>query len=133
MKLATLKNGTRDGQLIVVSTDLSRYASAADIAPTLQATLENWADISPKLNALFSDLEAGSIDGEAFDQSAVESPLPRAYQWLDGSAYINHVELVRKARGAEVPASFYDDPLMYQGVSGPNLAPRDAIPFTDMA
>jgi len=133
MKLATLKDGSRDGRLIVVSPDLSKYTDATDIAPTLQAALDDWANMAPKLKARCDDLCGGKADAKPFDQSAVESPLPRAFQWADGSAYINHVELVRKARGAEVPASFYDDPLMYQGVSGPNLAPHDPIPFTDMS
>ncbi len=131
MKLATLKNGTRDGQLIVVKPDLSVYTDASDIAPTLQAALDDWASIAPKLEARCDALCGGDADATPFDQTAVESPLPRAFQWLDGSAYINHVELVRAARGAKVPESFYDDPLMYQGVSGPNLPPRAAIPFTD--
>ena len=123
MKLATLKNGTPDGRLVVVSDDLATYADASSVAPTLQAALEDWDAASAKLAELTPDTP--------FDQADAESPLPRAYQWLDGSAYINHVELVRAARGATVPDSFYDDPLMYQGVSGPNLAPRDPIPFTD--
>jgi fumarylacetoacetate (FAA) hydrolase len=133
MKLATLKNGSRDGALGIGSQDLSKYADTSDIAPTLQAALDAWATMAPRLKTLSEALESGDAPSMPFDQSAVESPLPRAYQWADGSAYINHVELVRKARGAEVPASFYDDPLMYQGVSGPNLAPHDPIPFTDMA
>lgn len=133
MKLATLKDESRDGRLIVVSPDLSKYTDATDIAPTLQAALDDWANMAPKLKARCDDLCGGKVDSKPFDQTAVESPLPRAFQWADGSAYINHVELVRKARGAEVPASFYDDPLMYQGVSGPNLAPHDPIPFTDMS
>ena len=133
MKLATLKNGTRDGQLVVVKPDLSSYADASDIAPTLQAALINWANTAPKLQERCDALCGGSADSKPFDQTAVESPLPVAAQWLDGSAYINHVELVRRARGAEVPESFYDDPLMYQGVNGPNLAPRDPIPFTDFS
>lgn len=133
MKLATLKNGTRDGRLVIVSPDLTKYTDATDIAPTLQAALDDWATMAPKLKARCDDLCGGKAQSHPFDQSAAESPLPRAFQWADGSAYINHVELVRKARGAEVPASFYDDPLMYQGVSGPNLAPHDPIPFTDMS
>lgn len=133
MKLATLKNGTRDGRLVVVKPDLSVYTDATDIAPTLQAALDDWATIAPKLQARCDALCGGEVDVHPFDEGECESPLPRAAQWLDGSAYINHVELVRKARGAEVPKSFYDDPLMYQGVSGPNLAPYDPIPFTDMS
>jgi len=133
MKLATLKDGSRDGRLIVVSKDLSKYADATDIAPTLQAALDDWATAAPRLSTLAKSIESGDAPTMAFDQGDVESPLPRAYQWADGSAYINHVELVRKARGAEVPDSFYEDPLMYQGVSGPNIPPHDPIPFTDMS
>ena len=133
MKLATLKNGTRDGKLVVVSKDLTQYTSAELIAPTLQAALDNWVTIAPKLQQLAEQVALGSVPTERFHEHDCESPLPRAYQWADGSAYINHVELVRKARGAEVPESFYDDPLMYQGVSGPNAGPRDPIPFVDPA
>lgn len=133
MKLATLKNGTRDGRLVVVKPDLTVYADASDIAPTLQAALDDWANMVPKLKARCDALCGGDVETFPFDQGEAESPLPRAYQWADGSAYINHVELVRKARGAEVPESFYDDPLMYQGVSGPNLAPHDPIPFVDVS
>ena len=130
MKLASLKNG-RDGTLVVVSNDLTRYAAAGNVAPTLQAALDNWADVAPKLEALATDLESGG--GEPFDQAACASPLPRAYQWADGSAYVNHVELVRKARGAEVPESFWTDPLMYQGGSDSFLGPRDDILAADEA
>ncbi|WP_298917953.1 fumarylacetoacetate hydrolase family protein [uncultured Algimonas sp.] len=133
MKLATLKNGTRDGRLVVVKPDLSTYVDASDIAPTLQAALDDWSNVATMLQKRCDDLCSGNADAKPFDETECESPLPRAAQWLDGSAYINHVELVRKARGAEVPESFYDDPLMYQGVNGPNLAPRDPIPFTDMS
>ena len=131
MKLATLNDGTRDGRLVVVSRDLSRCAKADAIAPTLQAALDEWAETGPALAALFDDLQDGKIAGDPFEQTAAHSPLPRAYQWADGSAYINHVELVRKARGAEVPESFYHDPLMYQGGSDNFLAPRDDIPLGD--
>ena len=131
MKLATLKSG-RDGQLVIVSRDLSRYASAASVAPNLQAALDDWAKTRPQLESLAAELEAGN-SGEAFDQSACASPLPRAYQWADGSAYVNHVELVRKARGAEMPDSFWTEPLMYQGGSDSFLAPRDDIPMGDEA
>lgn len=131
MKLATLKGG-RDGQLIVVSRDLARYASAASVAPTLQAALDDWANTRPQLEALAAELKDGN-SGDAFDQSACASPLPRAYQWADGSAYVNHVELVRKARGAEMPDSFWTDPLMYQGGSDSFLGPRDDIPMADEA
>ena len=126
MKLATLNDGTRDGQLIVVSRDLTRYCSAGDIAPTLQAALDAWNSVAPHLAELAAALESGTADSQPFDQEAVHSPLPRAYQWADGSAYVNHVALVRQARGAEVPDSFWTDPLMYQGGSDdftPPLAP----------
>jgi fumarylacetoacetate (FAA) hydrolase len=130
VKLASLKSG-RDGRLVVVSRDLTRCAPAAGIAVTLQAALDDWAIAEPRLRTLFNELDSGDIDGEPFDEAACASPLPRAYQWADGSAYINHVELVRKARGAEVPQSFYTDPLMYQGGSDAFLGPRDPIPLGD--
>ncbi len=130
MKLASLKHG-RDGRLVVVSKDLSRYVVAAQAAPTLQAALDDWKNTRPALEAMAARLEAG--EGEAFEQSACASPLPRAYQWADGSAYVNHVELVRKARGAEMPATFWTDPLMYQGGSDAFLGPCDAIPVADEA
>ena len=133
MKLATLKNGARDGRLVVVSKDLTRYTDAASIAPTLQAALDKWDVYAPKLQQLAEQVELGSVPTARFHEHDCESPLPRAYQWADGSAYINHVELVRKARGAEVPESFYDDPLMYQGGSDAFLGPRDAIPLGDTA
>jgi len=128
MKLATLKNNTRDGQLVVVSRDLTRAVTVADIAPTLQYALDNWAQLSPKLENVYQDLNAGKLnDTLTFNQEACESPLPRAYQWADGSAYVNHVELVRKARNAEMPESFWTDPLMYQGGSDTFIGPRDDI------
>lgn len=113
--------------MVVVSTDLGRYIEATDIASTLQAALDDWENIAPKLQALSDQLNNDQALGQEFDQAAVESPLPRAYQWADGSAYVNHVELVRKARGAEVPESFWTDPLMYQGGSDTFLGPRDDI------
>lgn len=130
MKLASLKEG-RDGHLVVVSNDLTRYQSASLVAPTLQAALDDWSSAKPALEKLHSQLEAGG--GEAFDQNDCASPLPRAYQWADGSAYVNHVELVRKARGAEMPASFWTDPLMYQGGSDSFLGPRENIAMADVA
>ncbi len=126
MKLASLKHA-RDGKLVIVSKDLTRYTDATRIAPTLQAALDDWAHIEPELRALAQSLEAGAAPVERFHERDCASPLPRAYQWADGSAYINHVELVRKARGAEVPESFYEDPLMYQGGSDSFLGPRDDI------
>ena len=126
MKLASLKAG-RDGKLVVVSDDLTRMASAEEIAPTLQGALDDWAEKSAQLEDLQAKLNRGEIEGEAFDQAACHSPLPRAYHWADGSAYVNHVELVRKARNAEMPESFWTDPLMYQGGSDTFLAPREPV------
>jgi fumarylacetoacetate (FAA) hydrolase len=127
MKLATLGDGSRDGRLVVVTRDLTRYADAASIAPTLQRALDVWATHAPRLAALARDLESGAVASEQFDEREALSPLPRAYQWADGSAYVNHVELVRKARGAEMPQSFWTDPLMYQGGSDAFLAPRAPV------
>jgi fumarylacetoacetate (FAA) hydrolase len=132
MKLASLKEG-RDGRLVVVSKDLTRCASAAAIAPTLQAALDDWDAAAPELTGIADALEIGRIAHMAFDPAHCAAPLPRAYQWLDGSAYVNHVALVRKARGVEMPASFWTDPLMYQGGSDVLLGPRDAIPVIDDA
>ena len=131
MKLATLDDGTRDGQLVVVTRDLTRCAPAGDIAPTLQAALDEWEMIAPRLAILAAALEAGDVGGASFDQTAAHSPLPRAYQWADGSAYVNHVALVRQARGAEMPDSFWTDPLMYQGGSDDFLPPRAPISIPD--
>ena len=133
MKLATLKNGSRDGRLVVVSKDLTRCTDAARIVPTLQAALDKWDVYAPRLEQLAEQVELGSVPTFRFHEHECESPLPRAYQWADGSAYINHVELVRKARGSEVPESFYDDPLMYQGGSDAFLGPRDPVPLKDTA
>lgn len=132
MKLATLKNGTRDGRLVVVSKDLTRATDAARIAPTLQAALDKWEIYAPQLAMLAEQVELGSVPTFRFHEHDAMSPLPRAYQWADGSAYINHVELVRAARGDKVPESFYSDPLMYQGGSDGFLGPRDAIPLKDV-
>jgi fumarylacetoacetate (FAA) hydrolase len=126
MKLASLKHG-RDGRLVVVSADLTRATDAFFIAPTLQAALDDWERIGPRLADLAEQLEHGSVPAFRFHEHDCASPLPRAYQWADGSAYVNHVELVRKARGAEMPASFWTDPLMYQGGSDAFLGPRDPI------
>ncbi|WP_429234381.1 fumarylacetoacetate hydrolase family protein [Aeromonas salmonicida] len=128
MKLATLNNGKRDGALVVVSRDLSRAVRVPSIAPTLQSALDEWAETEPKLASIYQTLNDGTCaDAFPFDESACLSPLPRAYQWADGSAYVNHVELVRKARGAEMPDSFWHDPLIYQGGSDCFLAPRGPI------
>jgi len=134
MKLATYQNNTRDGQLMVVSRDLSRAVAVPQIAATLQQALDNWAQAEPQLQQVYAALNQGEAAGAvAFDAARCHSPLPRAYQWADGSAYLNHVELVRKARGAEVPESFYHDPLMYQGGSDAFLPPRSPIPLRDEA
>lgn len=126
MKLASLKQG-RDGQLVLVNSALTEMTPVDDIAPTLQSALDNWSDVEKQLHARYSQLENGKIQGIAFDQTACASPLPRAFQWADGSAYVNHVELVRKARNAEMPSSFWTDPLMYQGGSDSFLGPYDPI------
>jgi fumarylacetoacetate (FAA) hydrolase len=128
MKLATLKDGTRDGQLMVVARDLKTAQLADGVARTLQKALDDWTFISPQLEQIYQDLNQGrgrrSFD---FEPANCMAPLPRAFQWADGSAYVNHVELVRKARGAEMPESFWDEPLMYQGGSDDFLGPTDDI------
>ncbi len=129
MKLASLKTGGRDGSLIVVSRDLERYVSAADISPTLQIALDDWQQTAPRLNALYEELnQATCSDIRDLDVAALAAPLPRAFEFVDGSAYLPHVERVRRARGAEVPESFYVDPLMYQATSAGFLGPRDPVP-----
>ena len=130
MKLASLKHG-RDGRLVLVSSDLNWFTDAFLIAPTLQAALDNWDRLEPDLRALAESLEHGGVPRGRFHERDAAAPLPRAYQWADGSAYVNHVELVRKARGAEMPDSFWTDPLMYQGGSDGFLPPRDPIPLAD--
>ena len=129
MKLASLKHG-RDGRLVVVSRDLTRCAAAEGIAPTMQAALDDWATTAPLLAALAARLEAGSVAAaQPFDPRACAAPLPRAHHWVDGSAYVNHVELVRKARGAAMPDTFWTDPLVYQGGSDDLLGPTDEARF----
>ena len=128
MKLATLKSGGRDGTLVVVSRDLVTCQAVPKIARTLQQALDDWDHVAPKLRQVYDQLNAGTATGaESFIEEECASPLPRAFQWADGSAYINHVELVRKARGAQVPPSFYTDPLMYQGGSDSFVGPCDPI------
>ncbi len=128
MKLGSLKEGGRDGSLVVVSRDLSRAVPATGIAATLQRALEDWGNAAPRLNALYASLNAGDADGVFdLDFNALAAPLPRAYEFVDGSAYLPHVERVRRARGAEVPESFYTDPLMYQATSAGFLGPRDPV------
>jgi fumarylacetoacetate (FAA) hydrolase len=133
VKLATLKRGSRDGRLVIVSRDLKRCLPVPGIAPTLQAALDDWDGVVARLTARASALEANPAQSDAqdFDPLQCAAPLPRAFHWVDGSAYVNHVELVRKARGAEMPASFWTDPLVYQGGSDDLLGARDDIPFAD--
>jgi fumarylacetoacetate (FAA) hydrolase len=133
MKLATLKDSTRDGRLVVVSRDLTRCSDVGHIARTLQAALDDWEHAGPRLERVAEGIETGSQPTMRFHEHDAASPLPRAYQWADASAYINHVELVRKSRNMEMPASFLTDPLMYQGGSDSFLGPRDAIPLVDEA
>ena len=133
MKLATYQDGSRDGQLVVVSRDLSTAHFATGIASRLQQVLDDWNFLSPQLEDLYTTLNVGKArHAFAFDPKMCRAPLPRAYQWADGSAYINHVELVRRARNAEVPASFYEDPLMYQGGSDDFLGPCEDAPFASV-
>ena len=128
MKLATIKDGTRNGQLAVVSRDLKTAQIADDVAPSLQAALDDWNFIAPQLQEIYERLNQGrGINSFDFDAERCMAPLPRAYQWADGSAYVNHVELVRKARNAEMPESFWHDPLMYQGGSDDFIGPTDDI------
>ena len=130
MKLASLKGG-RDGRLIVVSNDLAWFADAGHIVPNLQGALDDWERYEPLLRNLATDLDHEAIPRMRFHERDAASPLPRAYQWADGSAYVNHVALVRQARGAEMPESFWHDPLMYQGGSDAFLGPREDIPLAD--
>ena len=133
MKLATLKRGGRDGRLALVSRDLTRCLLVPGIAPTLQAALDDWALVSPRLadRAAMLEMNAANADVMPFDPSQCAAPLPRAFHWVDGSAYVNHVELVRKARGAGMPESFWTDPLVYQGGSDDLLGAHDDVPFAD--
>ena len=126
MKLASIKQG-RDGQLVVVNSLMQRYVAVTDIAPTLQSALDNWGRCKDQLLGAYQQLENGELEGQLFNAELCASPLPRAFQWADGSAYVNHVELVRKARNAQMPATFWTDPLMYQGGSDSFLGPREDI------
>ncbi len=132
MKLASLKHG-RDGRLVVVSRDLTRSADASAVAPTLRQAMDDWAAAEPRLTEIADSLEAGRIAHVPFDPTKCDAPLPRSFGWADGSAYVNHVALVRKARGAEVPASFWTDPLMYRGASDGFIGPCDPIRAGDTA
>ncbi|MGH6835930.1 MAG: fumarylacetoacetate hydrolase family protein [Methylocella sp.] len=131
MKLATLANGSRDGRLVVVSRDLAHATDARGIASTMQDALDDWTRLSPRLEALATALATGSVPRERFREHDALSPLPRAFQWIDGSAYLNHVELVRRARGAAMPQDLWTDPLLYQGGSDAFLAPREPIRMAD--
>ena len=131
MKLASLKNDSRDGLLVVVNKSLSKCVAVPEIAQSLQEALDNWARTESQLNEVYIALNSGELSSEMpFSTVQCESPLPRSYQWADGSAYVNHVELVRKARGAEMPPSFWTDPLMYQGGSDSFIGPCDPIPLS---
>jgi len=127
MKLATLKSDSRDGSLAVVNRELTRAKTVPDIAPTLQDALDDWAGVEPRLQQVYQALNAGECESIPFAAGQAAAPLPRAYQWLDGSAYLSHVERVRKARGADMPKSLLDDPLMYQGASDVMLGPCDPV------
>ena len=129
MKLATLKNGTRDGSLVMVDQNIKKFSHCSAIVPTLQAFLDDWDELYPAMSQFYQALNEGGLnsDSNPLDPKALESPLPRAYQWADGSAYVNHVELVRKARGAVMPENFWTDPLMYQGGSDDFIGPCDDI------
>ena len=131
MKLATLKDGTRDGSLVVVSNDLTRCTDVSHVAPTMREALDNWAECNPRLEDAAAGLVMGSVPSKRFHEHDAMAPLPRASQWADGSAYVNHVELVRKARGAEMPTSFWTDPLMYMGAGDALIGARDAILAAD--
>ncbi|GJL82475.1 MAG: fumarylacetoacetate hydrolase [marine bacterium B5-7] len=132
MKLASIKQGGRDGTLIVVDRDLKQAVTVSAIAATLQAALDNWTTTRPKLEAIYNDLIAGRCkDAFELDPKMLAAPLPRGYHWVDGSAYVTHVELVRKARGAELPESFWHEPLMYMGASDAFIGPRDPIVVED--
>jgi fumarylacetoacetate (FAA) hydrolase len=133
MKLATLRDGSRDGALIVARRDGATYAPAAHIAPTMQAALDDWDALANRLQALSDDLNEGRVHGEALDPARLGPPLPRAFEWIDGSAFLNHVYLVRRARNAEPPPTLKTDPLIYQGGSGALLGPRDPFPLADEA
>ena len=133
MKLATLNNGTRDGKLVVVSRDLTRCTDASFLAPTLQAALDDWRRIAPHLAALSESLEHGAVPDMRFHEHDAHSPLPRAYQWVDASSYLNHLELMRKAAGEALPESFRSEPLVYQGGSDSFIGPRDPIRISDEA
>jgi fumarylacetoacetate (FAA) hydrolase len=133
VRLATARNGSRNGRLVVVRKDGEAALDASGVAATLQEALDHWEERAPSLRALAASLDAGDVDGEELDPRALLSPLPRAYEWIDGSTYLNHVRLVRRSRSAEPPPTLETDPLVYQGGSGVLLAPTDDIPLPDPA
>src|SRR6478736_261839 len=133
MKLATLRDGSRDGRLLVVRRDGEAGAVSPDKWPTLQSALDDWAAAEPQLRTIGDQLDRGALDGVSIDPLRLGAPLPRAFEWVDGSAFLNHVILVRRARGAQPPATLETDPLIYQGGSGDMLGPRDAIELHDAA
>ena len=134
MKLGTLKNKTLDGELVVVNQSMTQYKKVSNISATFQKAVENWNSVKPQLEEVYKSLNAGTCEGvEAFSTDLMHSPLPRAYQWLDGSAYIHHIVLVRKARNAEPPETLFTVPLMYQGGSDTFLAPTEDIPQVDFS
>ncbi len=133
MRLATARDGSRDGRLVVVRKDGEAVLDASGVATTLQEALDHWEERAPSLRALAASLDAGDVDGEPLDPRALLSPLPRAYEWIDGSTYLNHARLVRRSRNAEPPPTLETDPLVYQGGSGVLLAPTDDIPLPDSA
>jgi fumarylacetoacetate (FAA) hydrolase len=133
VRLATVRDGTRDGRLVVVRKDGEAVLDASQIARTLQEALDGWDERAPSLRALAASLDAGDVDGEPLDPRALHSPLPRAYEWIDGSTYLNHIRLVRRSRNAQPPATLETDPLVYQGGSGVLLAPTEDIPLPDPA
>ena len=133
MRLATLRDGSRDGRLVVVRRDGEAFADASRVAPTLQDALDGWEEREPALRALAESVDAGGVEVERLDPTRLLSPLPRAYEWVDGSAYLSHVRRVRKARGAEPPSTLETDPLVYQGGSGVLLAPCEDIPLPNAA
>jgi fumarylacetoacetate (FAA) hydrolase len=134
MKLATIKNNTRDGQLVVVNRALTKAVKVSDIALTMQAAIDNWDTCSPQLMQVYNELNEGKrSDDFDFDSRDAMAPIPRAYHWADGSAYVTHVELVRKARGAELPESFWTDPLMYMGASDAFIGANDDIEVEDLS
>ena len=133
MKLGTLKSKSYDGTLVVVSQDNSQYVEVPDIAPNFRTAIEDWANCKDRLSKAYDDLNAGKMEGQPMDEKLFHSPMPRTFQWADGSAFLHHVKLVRMARNAEMPESLYETPLMYQGSGDNFLGPKDDIPQIDFS